>query len=1496
MKKITAFLLTVVMSMSVLGICSVAAADKWQDWTTRTNTVVKDGIAYVGNNGNFVRGYVLPDEYVIKTTFRVTTFGKGIPGFYVTYGGKRTGLYMYENAIYSFGGTYVSGLDIGNKWHDYRIYVSGDSASFYVDNVLVGSGGLNSFTASGCARFFTEDATMEVESFDIQTFAGGEIEPEILYPPLEEKYTPEFYTNWGESTEGWTITNCPEISVNRETGNLDINVDSKPRYFQVERAPYAPENFDFEFRLKIDDYGTQNIMFKAAAFGYNNYYYMSPDRLKTTDIEGAAGIQVDIGYDWHDWKLAVRGKYITVYMDGGEIITHEMTAAASQTPLLRLLVDSNDAPNEKYKMSLGQVHYKPYFSTVDLMTPPNGAEFVEGSDVTFRATPSANPESVVYCVNGVEIGKGYAPDYEYVLKNVKVGTYRVSAMTEDGTSVESLIHVKPGFDGRVVCENSSVRYGEKAIVKLQEKALNEKVMPVKVEYFVDGIKKAESKDSPFYAELDGLEVGCNSVYAQITNNNGMQKTVGECKIDVYSDVEGNVSLKREYEVNYNFDGEQGEVKVFDGYFGLEMNHQKNVLTYADAEGTQSYNLGNGRYRIIVTAGNAEVYYNGQFAFSFLMPRTDVKNITEKSGVSEFVIGGRDNKTRFFAENWKNEANYSRFINDVGTQYSFEFDKTDSSDEVVAIYDGQHEVKLEIKDGRIHTLFKKIDGQRGEPFTLAGEAKPGYYRITVAKGLAQLFIDNVFVDSFAAPTQIGAPRIMRKMSNPSASTVIEVKGTDDKFYHSDDFSGKTEFASEEYWIQNSKEVSAQFTNDKSGSYMKLTGTGEYLLNGQSDDVHIKWSAKTDDTQNFYIATRLFKSWYDLKIGYDYVKGCWYTAAKSTFRDFKTDERKEYQGTPPKQGEWHDFELVLEGKSVVLKCDGETVIYTDEMNFDLNGYTAFGITSGSVCIDNLEYEGRCKVSPGIKSVLDSSDVGICEFFETSDGRVITTNKWTGYRYTSDKGETWSTIQPLKKFGGNIIRLQDGRLFQADYDSANRYIYAYVSTDDGDTWTQTGCVAERFAERREMLNGSIMQAKNGRVYVVCDEAYTEIKSITGIYYSDDLVNWTETSKTFRTEETGYNIQEGGITELPDGTIRYNGRTGLGFIYYNDSKDGGMTFGEFRPTQFIAPLCSYAFERDPEDDNTYYAIFTYDATTYGYRYLQYPRNRFALAVSYDGMKTWQYAMTLNEHGEMPSYEACNHSIRIFGDTIYVSWNNLNSPRKTMVYSIDKTKLKPLKRFEEVHARFPESTRIGDEMLRMQCIVPKSSGDAVIFGEKTYVKVKDGMCSPDCISAVFGYDYAVDNNSVVFTMGNANVVFSEASSEYTVNGVKKAFDEICMKDGLLNIKACAEAFGKKLEISETAYIIWYNEPAINQYKKGIGDFAADSDAENPFASDISSGTPDGDRYVVYSQDYESEKTLFGSHSADSFGSAVKVETDDGNYMHVKMAYDNGVATNEAYW
>ena len=103
---------------------------------------------------------------------------------------------------------------------------------------------------------------------------------------------------------------------------------------------------------------------------------------------------------------------------------------------------------------------------------------------------------------------------------------------------------------------------------------------------------------------------------------------------------------------------------------------------------------------------------------------------------------------------------------------------------------------------------------------------------------------------------------------------------------------------------------------------------------------------------------------------------------------------------------------------------------------------------------------------------------------------------------------------------------------------------------------------------------------------------------------------------------------------------------------------------------------------------------------------------------------------------------------------------------------------------------------------LPETSGSASVFGNSVNITVNNGMYDAETIGRVFGASVAKDGSTVTFTIGSGTVVFTEGSKNYVLSGETKSFDSVCMKNGYINIEACAKAFGRQLDKIDGMYVI----------------------------------------------------------------------------------------------
>lgn len=1452
MKRLISLICILSMLLVVMPVTNVSAAREtnvWAGWTFSGDTVVENGILKLGSKtgepSTVVKAFDMARSFTVKFTARIVNDATNY-GLQIITGEYRGGMYMYPTKFNPFSPSGAGvGYSIGDKWHDYRIEIDRDEGNgkYYIDGALISTMDLNLYSAGAQLKFWTSGggACLEVEDVQFWNHDGKSPVAQAAHVTPEE-YTEAFVTDWKEDTDGWDLYEGPEVVWNKEEGRVDVDIlgGSSSTLYGISKDVKTPKNYDWEWDMNVRQNVGNLVQFAAKGGGHTNYMHFNSHSV-TTNPEEQKGWQFGVMVpapenEWHHYTLRKRGDFMTLMLDNGECHTMELQKSSEPT-YFRII--ATGAASSICRFSIGEIKYTPYFCDVEMEKPFHRSEYKVGSDITLKAKPTEEVDYLDYYVNGVFVGKGTKEnEYEYVLKDAKIGAYTVSAGIGEEKSVATEFFVRSPYDADVELSSKSINLGESVNVNICEEDIIADYPIEKVEYYVNNAFVGESKVAPYNFKISNLGVGTHSIHAKIVNQRGNYFVTEARPVAVSAAGRKDIEITREYELNYDAEA-AGSVNIQDGYFKLSMNHSDKAVSYETDNGTQAMSLGYGKYKVVVTSGVADVYFNNQFSFSFRMPQVTGEQKVDYSGVKNFVIGGTGVKVTYFTEKWQANGDYDKSFTDFGTRhaisfnpaeirnemserdnlvnYSLEFDKTDASDEVIEYWDGEHYILLNFKDGKIYTRTqeKMINQLDVKDYELEGAVKPGYYRLTVARGMAQLFLNNVWMGSFAAPIEASRIRLKRVMTKPSASTIVAVKGTDDRFYHFDDFEGKGEFAAGEHFVEEDA-TKATLVTENGNSYMKLEGKGKYYLNAWTQNSHVKFRANIAKKTDFNFITKYNTIYYINRLGYDVDNECWYSQMSTLIRDPGTDMgwSKERFTTPGtfEYGKWHDFEIITDELTVEIKCDGKTVFKHDNIYSSSRGNVGFELNSGTILFDDFSYVGEGKATAGLISAVNNNGANYNDFtmYSENDLRI---GGQRGSRKSTDGGKTWSAIGAADSMD-NVVKLQSGRLVRASF--GNLKFTAAVSDDNGKTWRTTNVITERIPGYRTALNGALFQAKNGRVWFTAEEGGSEEFGINSVFYSDDEgETWTESQTLMDTRNHGVNIQEIRIVDMPEENhIRMYGRTWRGFIQYVDSYDNGVTFDQnWRHSPLLAGMCTFCLMRDNSEEQTYYALFNYDGeNAWSGRYSN-PRNRLVLAVSYDGCKTWEFAMDVINFGDFPQGVHRNHSMDIYGDRIYIGYTGENN--EGVLYTIDKTKLKTTKRMEECVERIFIGART-DEFSENYTVISKISGKARIYDNFYDVTVKDGRLDAASMAKAMGVDYVQNGSEITFTMGEGKVVFTEGATSCNINGEAKDFGKVIMQEGLLDIMILAEIYNRPVYESDNSWTLYFDNIFNKWYAEEI--------------------------------------------------------------------------------
>lgn len=1237
-----------------------------------------------------------------------------------------------------------------------------------------------------------------------------------------------------------------------------------------QKATFWNDNFDIQFDVKMVEHG--EFMGLVLYVPGNKRFYITWDKKGFSYYDGEDRRAYDFEFDneWKTFRIERREDKLKLLLDGEQVLYIDLQPiywnSAGETAFqLYSRSSTNLAANMLVKnMVIDNTTYEKAIT----MSPIDGDVFELGEPVTLTANaaiPSSpgffgtNSTTVSYYLGDLKIGEktvtrngtlsggGTTGDYKYTLSNLPVGSYTVRAEASDGTfSLPRTFTVENTYDVSI-SGNETVELGNTAEISFNNTS-NEDIS--KVSYYVNGKLEETVEASPFDFSTTMKKVGVSSVYAVGHLADGSTITTDEIFVNVKTSSAGSFSLSQEYDLSYTFSSGTGKVEVNDGYFGLNMTHTENGITYVSRDNALAeYPLtpgGVGTYRIVVASGIAEVYRNGQLIFSDYLPRSSESSGLSYSGVSSVSLSGSGVKNELFRRELSGEREITEENFKIGSFYSFEFDKADASSESILLYDGDFEISLKFNGG-IVAKTQDITGGAITEKTITDEVKAGYYRLTVYRGLAQLFRDNKFLASFRAPKIFHKTSVRRVMSGTNKSTFISVKNADDIYYFSEDFEKKNELDPLEYWYDFYGDVSASV----SYGTMTISGDGIYLLDATAENPEIKWSmyvtdpadwnvsSGNSDSKSMAIALRYRTEFENIKLVYTHEVGLDSSGKRTqtgTWSIVEADGEEEvidqsYTEVTANEttvatasylmslDSTHSLALSVDNDKLTLTCDGNTIFDGVELNFAGNG--KFGFDTGDfgiIKIDNVSYAGNGKVNSGINYTYWESPTyqGTPSAYEgDAEGEAVLGLSTTGgYVSTMDKGDTWSVVPSKGYQQKNLIKLASGN-WLCVYDTSQDQLFsvAYLLDSEWNLLNRTNIqhsgdgMYGRYGMGNALIQGTKKwgSAEYPRIYYTAGYG-SEEKGEAWVYYSDDEGRTWEYCKTRMSLDTmnGMLIAESSLVELPDHTLRIYTRTDKGFVYSMDSYDGGVTFDKstLKPTQFIAPSTCFSICRDEDNPNTYYMIWEYEPTTAWLSMVQLPRSRTAVAVSYDGCESWEYIMEADDRG--PDDVELHHANNIMGvvhGVAYATSTHLYSkPRISadkrngaMTYAVDPENVKTVKRFTSPHYVVPDYDNIS-KIASKQIVLPKTTGTAMIYGNMLPSKADSAeFVESAVIAKAVGATVTSTADGVSFTIGDGYIDFIKNSAEYAINGETKTASDICLSENgeYLNPKVIAEIFDK---------------------------------------------------------------------------------------------------------
>ncbi len=1176
------------------------------------------------------------------------------------------------------------------------------------------------------------------------------------------------------------------------------------------------EVYTIETRLKIKSVGReQGMKLERGHMRLFMYFYMGG--IKCMGADGSYEIKLDYPGEFNTIKFRVIEKTAFVYMNGKLKAVYPLGPWRSDSCQLTYFLRSRGAECIP-EIEVDYVNYIPEPQKLVITAPENNLLIKSGTELTLD-TEICDPsvKSFRYYMNDTPISGEMTADNSKLTWNYPVaGEYYVTARTDDYAALGKWITVTEGVNSAkpaVIVSRDKLSFGEKVALSLDCTFDNVK----KVTYFA-GSEEVASEFVP-------AEVGKTLVYAKIEYTDGSYLITDATALTVSATCTEGIKLKRNYTLD--FTAKVGtEIFASDGAYALDMTFGDGKLTYTTADGEKSYELGCGKYLLQIDSGVCDAYYEDQFAFSFRMPVTYAENGISATDAEDLVISG------FNAEII---ANKTCALPDFTNEYALEFTVDLPRDFTLKLCDGSYCIDLAAKD-RVLTAKTYPNGAAGvietENIGYLAEGRH-VYRIPVANGIAQLFVDNVWVYSFRLPT----------LESDCSITMFDIDGvlvreTNDRYVFEDSFDGKAELPSELYYSMTDG-VKADFEN---GAMTVSPSDAEdakeciaYIKAYANNPVFKADIAVDSATEGgAYLAVRYTCEYRWLRAGYDFAEKVWKIESMHNKSAVLASVPADFPF-----GETVKLEFAVNKNSAVLYVNGKETVSAN--NVDLAYYGVMGVMADKVTVKvtYVGYVGTGRPIPGSATFLN--DASTPEIFEHSPGRIFCV---TGRMYEStDDGLTFTKVEN-PGYSNNTIRLKSGTIVSIHRRVADSgYIdYSFVSTDDGKTFEGPYPVQD-YVINRITMNNKLTEGLNGRLLFASGESGDGVEGEGGIrvFYTDDegrswkgasircfdgTVVGGKNEARMDVHNTEVNCQESKIAVMPDGTMRLYVRTDEGFLYYSVSTDNGETWSaKMYTTPFITVLSAYNIEPDPVNGD-YYMAWEYNIKN-DHKTIQYPRTRVALAVSRDKMRTWEYVADIDEVADHNGdFGHMNIGLKPTTNTVFVDAVKYNpdgtgkKPGCNYMVRIAKNTMKTTARFTRPHVVGARGTASVFESEAMKnLLLVSTDGKYAKIGAKCFefTDPKAGYVPLTAAAALVGGKLTVNGSEASVRIADLEVKFTAGEKAAYVNGSKIELSAPVAAGGdgiAVPTEAVAEAFSRKMAVIGDTVVYYFDRMDVANVEK----------------------------------------------------------------------------------
>lgn len=1129
-----------------------------------------------------------------------------------------------------------------------------------------------------------------------------------------------------------------------------------------------PDDMILEAKMKFPRWGECSGI--SLEFGNKSFQVrVYKDDIFINSTHGSyAGDEIDLSNSskWYNIKVETYDcmNRARVYVEGKCAVDVELPLGGSDRKMIQFFTSSTYGADAE--MQVDWVKYTPIMYANDIQVL---AEEKDGDvHLSSQMTDGSMPDSVEYCLYGKQVATGYYPDYSAVLSGLHSGKYRVLARAGEKISSEIEVNVPLKISAKLNLDAES---------NLLSMSLVEVTDPEKqianVSYFIDG-EFVGKTDQPPYKILSTYLLAGHTITAILKDKNGL--VLKEIRQNWQPELRnGDISQNYANEISYTISGKSGDatVKFGNGTHLVHLVHSDDRVKYKTIDGVQTYSVGMGAFKILTDGPFAEVYCNGQLAFSFLLPKdgTPQNNLSENGlKIEDFsAVIPTERENYFVKRNLSGEALYELSCTDAWN--NLDFVVSDTTDAELVFADGYYLTKLSLENGKIYaqTVFEeKSPAEKREVATMPEGSV--FYRAEMGGGMIRLYADGKWLASFRGVLTTGKPELGVRVTNGGID-YLAVNDCADVYLYEDAFDESGVASGYDYW----KLTDVKATLNQNTGVMTLDAdrceVGFAELNAFAGDVMLSTDVtltRCDGGFWFLVGHGIEEEY--ARVGYNATTGRFeVVVAKGDDKSITTTTLYETEGVLQLNRQIKlslEVKSIEKGKEISVMADGKKVLSYYEEDYDSpalhRGKVGFVLSKCIADLNKVNYRGDAKpllsVNGNNALALNSSTFDV---IENEDGLVLV---GVGtYLYSKNAGKSWRGKGASELQGCDIVQLANGKYLSVKLvrDGDNVSFISAIS-DDGLNYTRIGTVSGPSLPVTTTGN-RVYQGESGKIYFVRANPDCEREgSLTILCSVDDGVNWSEWV-TFTSEDVGGAIHEAKLIELQEGDCRMYFRSEYGTVVsldYDAQTDCWTTEPQMLP-MFASTNC-FNVDQDLSQRNILYMGWSYDNANLGGQH-QYPRSRWAIAKSDDYGESWTYIGTTMEYTREES-TVQNMNINVTDDYIIHNANGIadssNIDYGGRYFVLDRNKQVATQRFEQLHLRYPtqmEEQAVVSSEQKKENLVVNTTNNKVLYSDLVLADMSDSV---GILLDFNSGDFAPDQNFM-----KTNELSFDSSNGLSLNG-----------------------------------------------------------------------------------------------------------------------------------